>query len=183
MNDLRQHAPATLRNRDLMLGILRDVLPTEGVILEIASGSGEHVVHFARSLPNLVFQPSDRELEAWRASRRGCRRHASRMCSPQWSWTSRSRLGQSLRPMESSASTWSTFPRGRRRSDCSRVRRRSFLRGRRSISMGHTNAKELQAAVCRRWSAVPARARARPPSPDLGESLPLVERTFLQPLR
>jgi hypothetical protein len=64
MNDSRQHAPATLRNRDLILGILRDVLPTKGVILEIASGSGEHVVHFARNLPSLVFQPSDRERDA-----------------------------------------------------------------------------------------------------------------------
>ncbi len=64
MNDSRQYAPAILRNRDFILGILRDVLPTRGVILEIASGSGEHVVHFARHLPNLVFQPSDREPDA-----------------------------------------------------------------------------------------------------------------------
>ena len=39
MNDSRQYASATLRNRDFILGILRDVLPTKGVILEIASGS------------------------------------------------------------------------------------------------------------------------------------------------
>ena len=64
MNDARQYAPATLRNRDFILGVLRDVLPTKGVILEIASGSGEHVVHFARNFPNLVFQPSDREPDA-----------------------------------------------------------------------------------------------------------------------
>jgi hypothetical protein len=64
MNDPRQYAPAALRNRDFILGILRDVLPTKGVILEIASGSGEHVVHFARNFPALVFQPSDRELDA-----------------------------------------------------------------------------------------------------------------------
>jgi tRNA G46 methylase TrmB len=40
-----------------ILDVLRDVLPTTGVILEIASGSGEHIVHFAKNLPSLVFQP------------------------------------------------------------------------------------------------------------------------------
>ena len=64
MTDHRQYAPATVRNRDFILDVLRDVLPTTGVILEIASGSGEHVVHFARNLPNLAFQPSDPEPEA-----------------------------------------------------------------------------------------------------------------------
>ena len=64
MNDPRRYAPATLRNRDFIVGVLRDVLPTKGVILEIASGSGEHVVHFARNFPSLVFQPSDREPDA-----------------------------------------------------------------------------------------------------------------------
>ena len=59
-----QHAPATLRNRDFILDVLRDVLPKTGVILEIASGSGEHVVHFARNLPSLVFQPSDPDQDA-----------------------------------------------------------------------------------------------------------------------
>jgi hypothetical protein len=49
MSDPRQYAPATLRNRDFILGVLGDVLPTKGVILEIASGSGEHVVQFACS--------------------------------------------------------------------------------------------------------------------------------------
>jgi Protein of unknown function (DUF938) len=63
MTDHRQYAPATVRNRDFILDILRDVLPMTGVILEIASGSGEHVVHFARNLPSLVFQPSDPEPE------------------------------------------------------------------------------------------------------------------------
>ena len=64
MTDHRQYAPATVRNRDFILDVLRDVLPTTGVILEIASGSGEHVVHFARNFPSLVFQPSDPETEA-----------------------------------------------------------------------------------------------------------------------
>lgn len=64
MSDDRQYAPATLRNRDFILDVLRDVLPMTGVILEIASGSGEHIVHFARSFPALVFQPSDPEPDA-----------------------------------------------------------------------------------------------------------------------
>jgi Protein of unknown function (DUF938) len=64
MSDHRQYAPATLRNRDFILEVLRGVLPTTGVILEIASGSGEHVVHFARNFPGLVFQPSDSEPDA-----------------------------------------------------------------------------------------------------------------------
>jgi SAM-dependent methyltransferase len=59
MSDHRQYAPATLRNRDFILDVLREVLPTKGDILEIASGSGEHVVHFAKSLLSLDFQPSD----------------------------------------------------------------------------------------------------------------------------
>jgi hypothetical protein len=64
MSDDRQYAPATLRNRDFSLDVLRDVLPMTGVILEIASGSGEHIVYFARNFPALVFQPSDPEPEA-----------------------------------------------------------------------------------------------------------------------
>jgi hypothetical protein len=67
MNDDRQYAPATLRNRDFILDVLRDVLPMTGVILEIASGSGEHIVHFARNLPGLVFQPSDPDPDALRS--------------------------------------------------------------------------------------------------------------------
>ena len=67
MIDHRQYAPATVRNRDFILDVLRDVLPTTGIILEIASGSGEHVVHFARNFPSLVFQPSDPEPDALRS--------------------------------------------------------------------------------------------------------------------
>ena len=62
--DQRLQYPATLRNRDVILEVLRGILPSSGVVLEIASGSGEHVVHFANALPGLTFQPSDPELEA-----------------------------------------------------------------------------------------------------------------------
>ena len=64
LSDDRQYAPATLRDRDFILDVRRDALPMTGVILEIASGSGEHIVHFARNFPALVFQPSDPDLDA-----------------------------------------------------------------------------------------------------------------------
>jgi len=57
--DARLVAPAVARNRDPILGALRRVLPARGVILEVASGSGEHCAHFAAALPALTFQPSD----------------------------------------------------------------------------------------------------------------------------
>ncbi|MBB3981646.1 hypothetical protein GGR44_001293 [Sphingobium fontiphilum] len=57
--DARRHAPATARNRDAILAVLLEVLPPSGLVLEVASGSGEHVVHFAQALPLLAWQPTD----------------------------------------------------------------------------------------------------------------------------
>ncbi len=57
--DVRKHAPATLRNREAIATVLMDVLPVSGLILEIASGSGEHVAHFAHELCGHQWQPSD----------------------------------------------------------------------------------------------------------------------------
>ena len=64
MTDPRLFAPATLRNREPILDILRKILPATGLVLEIASGSGEHVSHFAAALPALTFQPSDPDQDA-----------------------------------------------------------------------------------------------------------------------
>ena len=64
MTDTRRHAPATERNREPILALLRDILPERGTVLEVASGTGEHAIHFARALPCLVFQPSDPDLDA-----------------------------------------------------------------------------------------------------------------------
>jgi Protein of unknown function (DUF938) len=57
-------APATQRNRDPILAVLRRVLPATGTVLEIASGTGEHAVHFAAALPGLKWQPTDRDADA-----------------------------------------------------------------------------------------------------------------------
>ena len=63
--DHKRCAPAAARNRDAIFDVLRTYLPTTGLVLEIASGTGEHVAHFARaSEPGLVFQPSDPDATA-----------------------------------------------------------------------------------------------------------------------
>ena len=56
---MKQHAPATQRNREAILSVLERALPRAGTVLEIASGTGEHAVYFARRLPDLAWQPSD----------------------------------------------------------------------------------------------------------------------------
>ena len=55
----KRHAPATLRNREAIAAILAGELPPSGLVLEVASGSGEHVVYFAGQFPLLDWQPSD----------------------------------------------------------------------------------------------------------------------------
>ncbi len=56
---MKREAPAAARNREPILDMLRQHLPRQGLVLEFASGTGQHVVHFARALPALAFQPSD----------------------------------------------------------------------------------------------------------------------------
>jgi SAM-dependent methyltransferase len=68
------HAAATERNRDPILEALQGVLPPMGLVLEIASGTGQHVAYFARALPALRWQPSDpssahlESIRAWSAA-------------------------------------------------------------------------------------------------------------------
>ena len=55
----RRSAPAALRNRNPIAEVLAEWLPDSGLVLEIASGTGEHVVHFGARFPALIWQPSD----------------------------------------------------------------------------------------------------------------------------
>ena len=55
----RLFSPSAARNRDPILDALQSILPPQGSMLEIASGTGEHVVHFARGLPGWRFQPTE----------------------------------------------------------------------------------------------------------------------------
>lgn len=70
--DARLSSPAAQRNREAIAEALAEELPASGRVLEIASGSGEHVVHFAARFPTLEWLPSDpssdarRSIASWR---------------------------------------------------------------------------------------------------------------------
>jgi hypothetical protein len=72
----RRSAPAALRNREPIAKVLAEWLPKRGLVLEIASGTGEHSVFFAERFPNLDWQPSDlhpdalESIRSWRAETR-----------------------------------------------------------------------------------------------------------------
>ncbi|OAO03705.1 DUF938 domain-containing protein [Parasphingorhabdus sp.] len=72
----QRHAPATLRNRDAIVAVLQTILPASGTVLEIASGTGEHIIYFGRQFPQLQFLPSDpdpvnlQSIAAWTARER-----------------------------------------------------------------------------------------------------------------
>ncbi len=72
MTDGRRSAPHVARNAVPIADVLREILPERGLVLELASGTGEHSLQFARKFPRLLWQPSDpepsalRSIEAWR---------------------------------------------------------------------------------------------------------------------
>jgi SAM-dependent methyltransferase len=69
---VRRQAPAAARNVSPIRDVLADLLPKSGLVLEIASGTGEHALAFASRFPRLEWQPSDPDpealtsIEAWR---------------------------------------------------------------------------------------------------------------------
>jgi cyclopropane fatty-acyl-phospholipid synthase-like methyltransferase len=62
--DQRMFSPSAARNLEPILEVLSRVLPTQGVVLEIGCGTGEHAIGFAEAIPNLTWQPSDPDADA-----------------------------------------------------------------------------------------------------------------------
>ncbi len=86
-------APAVARNKAPILAVLRRVLPPDGTVLEIASGTGEHVVYFAAELPRLRWIPSDPDAQNRASVASWCAALASEnvappialdVCEPRW---------------------------------------------------------------------------------------------------
>src|SRR4029079_1515652 len=65
--EARRSAPAALRNRERIAEVLQDWLPSTGLVLEVASGTGEHAAFFSARFPNLEWQPSDIHPDALRS--------------------------------------------------------------------------------------------------------------------
>ena len=77
-------APAAERNKVFILDVLRRVLPERGLVLEIASGTGQHVAYLAAELPGLAWQPSDAD---------------PKMMATIAAWTAETAAGNVLRPI------------------------------------------------------------------------------------
>ena len=86
-SDPRLYHPHVARNREPILEVLRRVLPPRGLVLEIASGSGEHAAYFAEQMPVLIWQPTDPDpqalasIAAHRAAMPACRTSCRRFGS------------------------------------------------------------------------------------------------------
>jgi SAM-dependent methyltransferase len=90
---VKRRAPATERNREPIAAVLREVLPESGIVLEVASGTGEHAAFFAALFPALRWQPSDPDPEALESIR---------------AWRNEGELANLLAPvrLDASADAW-----------------------------------------------------------------------------
>lgn len=59
LSGVKLDAPAAARNVDALCNLLADFAPPSGTALELASGTGQHIVRFAKRFPDLIWQPSD----------------------------------------------------------------------------------------------------------------------------
>jgi len=93
---MKQVWPAPERNKQPILDVLLRVLPAEGTLLEIASGTGQHAAFFASRLPRWTWQPSDIDpsnvasIDAWAADTQLPNLRSTRLvdvCSPNWGFT------------------------------------------------------------------------------------------------
>ena len=76
------YSPAAERNREPILQALRHLLPPRGLALEIASGTGQHVAHFAAGLPGWVWQPSDAQPDAFESIEGWCAQAGANQVKP-----------------------------------------------------------------------------------------------------
>ena len=79
--DHRRHSAAAERNQGPILAELLRLLPAKGLLLEIASGTGQHAAHFAPALPGWQWQPSDGEEDAQVSIRAWCQ-HLPQVLQP-----------------------------------------------------------------------------------------------------
>ncbi len=94
-NDQRRHSAAAERNQGPILAQLLRLLPPHGLLLEMASGTGQHAAHFAPALPGWRWQPSDSDEDA-RASITAWCQHLPQVLPPLW--------------LDASASSWAAAP-------------------------------------------------------------------------
>ena len=90
---MKRHAPAAERNREPIAAVLGEALPERGLVLEVASGTGQHAAWFAGLFPHLRWQPSDPDPEALASIR---------------AWREESGLANLLEPvlLDASAEAW-----------------------------------------------------------------------------
>ena len=91
--DARRSAPAVARNREPIADVLAEWLPKSGVVLDVASGTGEHAIYFAERFPRLEWQPTDLHPDA---------------IGSIWAWSEHSALPNVRMPLplDASSSDW-----------------------------------------------------------------------------